>query len=219
MSLTEGIHQRYVAPRRVRVLTRHLAELIRPNASVLDVGCGDGRLAAQLARARPDLSIEGVDRLVRPATAITVRPYDGDRLPYAAHSVDVILLLDTLHHTPDPFVLLTEAVRVARTSLIIKDHLCDTWLARPILRWMDRIGNARHGVALPYTYWTTRQWREALAALGTTIRLWRTELGLYPWPTRWLCERSLHVLAQVTVPPSRASNASGASDGGEASVR
>ena len=57
-----------------------------------------------------------------------------------------------------PRQLLREAVRVARRGLLIKDHTLTGFLAGPTLRLMDRVGNQRHGVALPYNYWTQQQW-------------------------------------------------------------
>ena len=61
-------------------------------------------------------------------------------------------------------------------------------------RFMDRIGNARHGVALPYNYWTSEQWDRAIRELGLRAAVWKRDLGLYPKPAQWLFERSLHFI-------------------------
>ena len=193
----ERIHARYVAGRRLRCLAALLAPLLPPGARVLDVGCGDGALAAQLQRERPDLAIEGVDILVRPATAIPVRPYDGRVLPYASAGVDAVLLVDTVHHAADPLALLREAVRVAGRSVVLKDHTAEGWLARPILRFMDEIGNVRHGVAVPGTYWRKAEWLEAFRSLGVIPAVWQSRLRLYPWPASWVFDRSLHFIARL----------------------
>ena len=42
------------------------SRLMPRDAHVLDVGTGDGLIAAALAERRPDLRIEGIDVLVRP---------------------------------------------------------------------------------------------------------------------------------------------------------
>ena len=65
-----------------------------------------------------------------------------------------------------PTVLLREAARVARQGVVIKDHTRDGILAGPILRFMDFVGNAHHGVALPYNYWPRRCWIGAFEELG-----------------------------------------------------
>jgi hypothetical protein len=63
------------------------------------------------------------------------------------------MLADVLHHTTDPMVLLREAARVARRSLIIKDHRTSRIGAAVTLRFMDWVGNRPHHVPLTYNYW------------------------------------------------------------------
>jgi SAM-dependent methyltransferase len=76
------------------------------NASVLDVGSGDGRLARLVADKRPDISIQGIDVLVRTDAAIPVVKFDGTSIPYGEGSFDVVMLVDVLHHTVEPMILL-----------------------------------------------------------------------------------------------------------------
>ena len=202
MSVLEKIHGGYVHRRRIRLLAAHLAELLPRNATVLDVGCGDGALAGLIRQRRPDVSLRGIDVLVRPQTAIPVEKFDGRTMPAADGSYDVVMFVDVLHHTTDPMVLLREARRVARHAVLLKDHTCDGWLARPTLRFMDGVGNARHGVELPYNYWPRRQWEKAFGELDLRVETWRGRLGLYPFWGDWLFGRSLHFVAKVVVPPS-----------------
>ena len=75
--LVGALHAPLVFDRRTRVLARHLAELIPADAAVLDVGCGDGTISSMIAAARPDVSIRGVDVLLRPETRIPVELFDG----------------------------------------------------------------------------------------------------------------------------------------------
>lgn len=197
MSLLERIHGGYVYGRRVDVLTRQLSELIPQGARVLDVGCGDGLIAHSVSKQRPDITVEGVDVLVRSRTHIPVAAFDGRRLPHADKSFDAVTFVDVLHHTSDPLVLLREAARVARKAVVIKDHTLNGFLAGPTLRFMDWVGNARHGVVLPYNYWPEERWREAFAALNWSIVHWQRTLRLYPWPANWIFERSLHFVARL----------------------
>ena len=197
MGFLDRIHTRVVHPRRVAVLARHLSRLIPAGASVLDVGCGDGQLAAAIGGGRADLSISGLDVLQRPHARVPVRLFDGLTIPALDRSVDVVMLVDVLHHTADPMVLLPEAARVARTRVLIKDHVRDGILAGITLRFMDRTGNARHGVSLPYNYWTSDEWQQAFDSLGLQIAERLTELRLYPIPARWLFDRSLHFIAAL----------------------
>ena len=198
MSIVDEIHGRYVHTRRVRVLCELFAELAPRGARVLDVGCGDGLLSAMLLERRPDIRLEGVDVLVRPGTKIPVQEFDGRKLPYADASCDAVLFVDVLHHAVDPLGLLAEAARVASGAVLIKDHTLCGPLAGPTLRFMDRVGNARYGVAMPYQYWTRRQWQAALEVTGLKVDAWREDFQLYPAVVNWIFGRSLHFVARLT---------------------
>lgn len=199
MNSLERVHERYLFGRRIQILSTLVAERMPHGARVLDVGCGDGSLAQRLLQRRPDVRLEGVDTLVRAGAKVRVTGFDGDVLPFEAASFEVVLLVDTLHHARDPLGLLRESARVARESLVIKDHTCDGLWAAPTLRLMDRIGNARHGVALPFQYWPTRRWMEAFQQVGLRVASWTPHLHLYPWPASLWFDRSLHFLAQLDV--------------------
>lgn len=186
------IHDKYVFSRRIQVLAKELAAVIPKNAKVLDVGCGDGNIAGLLMEARPDIRIEGIDVLVRPTTHIPVTQFDGKSIPFPDKSFDAIMFVDVLHHTEDPMVLLSEARRVALSAVILKDHCRDGMLANSTLRLMDWVGNARHGVVLPYNYWPEARWREAFRDLGLVADEWKPKLGLYPWPFSMMFDRRLH---------------------------
>jgi SAM-dependent methyltransferase len=199
LDLIELLHGGFVHRRRTEVLARHVASLVPSGASIVDVGCGDGRIAAEIKRRRPDVMISGLDVLRRSRTHIAVREFDGLTIPYADRSVDVALFVDVLHHTSDPLILLTEARRVMRRALIIKDHVSQSTVDHATLRFMDWLGNSRHGVALPFNYWTLRQWQQAAAVLGLKATAWKQDLQLYPSVARCVFERSLHFMAMLAV--------------------
>ena len=191
----QWVHTNYVHRRRVHVLAEHLARLIPPDAHVLDVGTGDGWLADQIARLRPDIKIEGVDVLVRRDAFIPVRRFDGENIPYPDGSYDVVLFMDVLHHAMHPAGLLGEALRASRQSVIIKDHACEGVVDSLTLRLMDRVGNQRYSVALPFNYMSRSQWLALFGRLGARLDSWNDHLKMYPWLVRGLFERSLHILA------------------------
>ena len=179
------------------MLRDHLANLLPQNARVLDVGCGDGLLSRLIMEARPDLQIEGIDVLVRSDTHIPVQPFDGSSIPHADDAYDTVMFVDVLHHTVDPATLLREGARVARQSVVLKDHNLKGILAGPTLRFMDYVGNAHHGVVLPYNYWPETNWKSAFAQVGLKIEVWKRDLHLYPAPADWLFGRSLHFVARL----------------------
>lgn len=190
-------HGRYIHARRIDVLASHFAELIMPRAFVLDIGCGDGRLAAAIAKKRPDLRILGIDVLVRGETAIPVRPFDGKSIPSETDAFDVAMMVDVLHHTESPVSLMTEAVRVGSKQVVLKDHFVRGFAARRTLALMDHIGNARHGVEIPANYLTESQWNELYQETGLQVVECRRRLGLYPPPLSWAFERQLHFIASL----------------------
>ena len=196
-SFTERIHQNFVYPRRVRVLSRHLAGFLPRNGRVLDVGCGDGEISQAILKERPDLQIEGIEVLLRGKPHIRVTQFDGLHIPFADNSFDTVMFVDVLHHTGDPAQLLREAARVAAQRVVIKDHTMDGFLAFETLRFLDRVGNARHGVALPFNYWKESQWRSELRLAALPVTAWKSSLQLYPWPASMLFDRSLHFVAEL----------------------
>jgi SAM-dependent methyltransferase len=198
-NFADFIHQNYVAPRRVRILAAHVAPLLPEKARVLDVGCGDGEVSQAILGLRPDLHLEGVEVLLRGKPRIKVSAYDGRTLPFADKSFDAVMFVDVLHHTDDPAQLLREASRVATQCVVIKDHTAEGLFAFGTLRFLDWVGNARHGVALPYNYWRRSQWTRELGQAHLSPALWNARLDLYPWPASAFFDRTLHFVTQLTV--------------------
>lgn len=194
MTLLNQVHERYVFNRRVERLAFWLSSVIPENASVLDIGAGDGSLDSLVLQQRPDVRISGLDVLVRTVTAVPMQKFDGCQIPFADHSWDVAMLVDVLHHTRDARNLVAEARRVAKT-LIIKDHLNDGIWSEQTLKYMDYVGNARHGVVLPYDYWPLLKWQAMFRQLTLTPVSWQTKLFLYPFPLSLWFDRSLHFIA------------------------
>lgn len=193
-TVIDRLHEKYIFARRIRVLSDWFVKMTPARCTVLDVGCGNGLLTKTLQSKRPDVSITGIDVLVRPQTYIPVTQFDGVHLPYHDSSFDVALFCDILHHTNNPMIMLREACRVAR-CVLIKDHFNDGMAANARLRFMDSIGNARFGVALPYVYWGREQWNSAWQQLGLQKEEIVESLGLYPQPLNFIFGRGLHFIA------------------------
>jgi SAM-dependent methyltransferase len=91
-------------------------------ANVLDIGAGNGGVAFAIANCR-QYSVHTLDivpnaqlRTLRGALNLPVRSVVavGERIPLAAASMDIILLLDTLEHLSDPRAVAAEIMRVLR---------------------------------------------------------------------------------------------------------
>ena len=200
MDLIESVHGRYVHKRRTSVLSSWCSKLIPSNSRVLDVGCGDGQLARLIADKRSDISICGIDVRQRKDSAMRVETFDGKSIPYGEDSFDIVMLVDVLHHADQPITLLRDAARVARQAILIKDHLVEGTFAYLTLQLMDWIGNARHGVSLPYNYWTLAKWHGVFDKLRLNITFWESNLRLYPFPADLILGRSLHFIALLGTP-------------------
>jgi len=199
LRLLGAAHGGLVHGRRVESLARALAPMMDPKWHLVDVGCGDGQLAALIAERCEGLRVEGFEFAERPDTKIPVRVFDGCQLPLEDNSVDAVMLVDVLHHSDDARVLLREARRVARHAILLKDHRTARPLAHITLRVMDWIGNKPHGVALPYNYWSEAQWRRVWDELDLRVEAFETRLGLYPGPARLLFETGLHFVARLGI--------------------
>jgi SAM-dependent methyltransferase len=181
-------------------LIRHLREVLPADAgSLLDVGCGDGTITRAVGEGLPEEGLHGVDVLVRPETAVPVQSFDGKHLPFEDDSVDVTMFVDVLHHTDDPNVLLAEAARVSRQTVIIKDHCYAGRFDHAVLSFMDWVGNRAYGVRLPYNYWTKTEWDEGWREHGLEIAEYRDRLGIYPAWAGWVFDRELHFIASLRV--------------------
>lgn len=190
-------HEKLVFNRRVKVLVEELGALIPQDAAILDVGTGDGQIAKMIAERQPGTTVEGIDIMERDVTHIPVTLFDGTQMPFDDDSFDVVTFVDVLHHTDDPQVLITEAARVARKAVIIKDHLSETAIDHSTLRLMDWVGNAPHGVVLPYNYAPRHQWKNWFIDAGLSEDHFTTNVPLYAPPLAWVFGRRLHFIARL----------------------
>jgi SAM-dependent methyltransferase len=96
-------------------------------ARVVEIGCGDGALLAELSSRWPAARFDGFE-LSAPAIEIArsraiprverLEAYDGARVPVADDAYDLAILSHVVEHIPDPAPVLAEAARVARFVLV-----------------------------------------------------------------------------------------------------
>jgi demethylmenaquinone methyltransferase/2-methoxy-6-polyprenyl-1,4-benzoquinol methylase len=91
---------------------------LRDGEVALDVACGTGKLAADLARLEPGATVFGLDfsveMLRRASGAVPAAAGDALALPLADASVDVVTIAFGLRNLPDPSKGLAEFRRVLR---------------------------------------------------------------------------------------------------------
>ena len=196
-------HRRHISVPRAERIAEAAVRLLQPYAagggSLLDVGCGDGEIARQVADGLRVASVRGTDVLLRDSCAVDVDRYDGERLPYGDRSYDLVMLSDVLHHARAPELLLRECLRVTRRALLVKDHFAHGVLSKGLLWLMDIAGNAEAGVAVTGRYFSPEEWIDMVASAGG-------RLGKLCWPLRihdlpWrLVTRSELQFAAVVLP-------------------
>lgn len=103
---------------------RLIMEMIRPQASVLDLGCGDGRLLAAL-RDRGHEQLVGVEVVqdgIHRAAALDLNVIDHDLnqgLPaFTDRQFDIVVLSETLQVVANIDSLIKEMLRVAEVSIV-----------------------------------------------------------------------------------------------------
>jgi SAM-dependent methyltransferase len=123
--LAEILEQRAADPRQRAMREAYLADVeFPPGARVLEIGCGPGPVARELA-ARPGVrEVVGVDpspeflarakELAAGLANLTFVEGDGRALPFDEGEFDVVVCHTVLCHVPGPEAVLAETVRVLR---------------------------------------------------------------------------------------------------------
>jgi SAM-dependent methyltransferase len=195
MGALHRLHFRGVHGHRIAHLADALTSALPDDvATLLDVGSGDGLLASELVRRRPELRVTGVDVVPRREAFIPVELFDGRTLPFDDGAFDAVLFVDVLHHASDQGALLREASRVAPRHVVVKDHLQRHAFDRLQLRAMDWVGNRHNDVPLPYDYWSADRWRAEIALAGLVLDRFDDRVRVYPGVANAVLGRGLHVL-------------------------
>lgn len=153
-----------------------LVELARPE-SLIDVGCGEGVLTAELARHVPG-PVLGIDRggsQLAPrwrenvAPNLRYRAADATSLPTRDAEYDAATALEVLEHLRDPGAALAEMRRVARRWLIASVPREPLWRAANIARgaYLGAIGDTPGHIQ----HWPRRAFLALLAAHGEVVEV------------------------------------------------
>lgn len=97
--------------------------------TLLDVGCGTGRVLQFLRDQRPQITLQGLEpvpalaeqALAKGIPVGTIQIGRGESLPWPSQSIDAVSAFGVLHHVPDPQAVVSEMLRVAKKAVFISD--------------------------------------------------------------------------------------------------
>jgi SAM-dependent methyltransferase len=160
-------------PGTARRLTMHTLSCVRPalrrGDAVLDIGCGEGFVLAELA---DDHDVMGVDVVDLRATALPrFAVYDGLRVPCPDQSFDVVLLAFVLHHVPNDrkATLVREACRVARRTIVVLEDTPRTFLDRLACALHGRAFRRKVGSTASFGFYDQARWESFFVAAGLRV--------------------------------------------------
>lgn len=144
---------------------------------ILDLGCGDGRIARELAGLFPAATVLGVDDNERSLAACRSRPHptnvDFRRVRIDGlvdlGTFDLVICSEVYEHVSDPVALLQLLRRLLRPGGVLLFSTPSAWMM-----WMPRLSVVRQLVSSP-SLWLTRARPE---------RDWSTALHYHPG-SRW----------------------------------
>lgn len=177
----------------VDALVRHIGKA----DSMLDVGCGNGAVAARVAEL-VGAKVQGVDIVFRTERLIDITLYDGHTLPFEDDSFDYVTISDVLHHCEDPPAVLRDCARVAKKGIVIKDHFRFGPVSQQLLTWMDVFGNSDEPVLTRAKYFSFSELVEMADAAGTFVDELNWPMKVHDFPWRAVGWPELHFTAKLT---------------------
>lgn len=196
LKILKSTHGKIVHSRRVEIISSIIANnLPKELGSILDIGCGDGKLSKLIQDKSSDIKIVGVDIMERPSCEIEYHSYNGVTLPFEKDSFGSVLFVDVLHHTSDINQVISESLKTSKKYFIIKDHLYWNKLDFLILKFMDWVGNAPHGVKVIYNFQDKKSWDSVFKNNNLQVVYYNENLKLYPQLINWIFGRKMHFIA------------------------
>lgn len=121
-------------------LVRSVPGISWKGRAVLDLGAGEGYVG-EMMRDEGGACVTLADVVDLNRSSLPLTRYDGERLPFADRSFDIVTLVYVLHHCEAPGAVIKEALRVSRDRVIVIESVYDAPWNRRLLEFLDRIAN------------------------------------------------------------------------------
>ena len=186
-----------------------IAANVAPGTRVLDVGCGDGALMAELRDRRQadarglELDQHNVAECVARGLSVIQGDADADLAYYPDSSFDYAILSQTLQTTKRPDLVLDELLRVGRRAFVSFPNFAH-WRVRASLLWSGRMPVTR---LLPVAWFetpnihhvTVRDFRALVASKGYRVEgewFLSGDHQIGPAAAAWRAEHAVFLLSR-----------------------
>jgi len=141
----------------IRVDLQLIADMIRPDTRVLDVGCGNGMLLDYLVHFKQvdgrgiEISSEGVNACISAGLSVIQGNAETDLKDYPDHAFDFVVLSQTLQAMHRPDEMLEQLLRIGKQAIVSFPNF-GNWRHRLFLLVQGRMPV---GKSLPFEWYET----------------------------------------------------------------
>lgn len=126
---------------------------------MLDLGCGDGRIAWQIKKNwTGEIILTDIQKTVK--VKLPFVWWDGKILPFPNQNFDIVLLSFILHYCHRPEQVLKEGKRVVKKKILVLEDCPQNIWEKVILRLANWYAHRRHWQSRPKWFFGAGEWEK-----------------------------------------------------------
>jgi ubiquinone/menaquinone biosynthesis C-methylase UbiE len=153
-----------------------ITPFLREGDKIVDIGCGNARLAYGLKQNGFDICLLDIANL-SDFSDFTPIVYNGNQMPFEDKKFDKALLITVLHHTENPLEVLKEAKRIAKEIIMIED-IYRNLFQQYLTYFMDTLVNFGFS-NMTYQNRNDAEWKHIFSALSLKIQAENEKVVLF----------------------------------------